>query len=188
MAVSDSETPRDALIATLYEMFRTLGFQGVSIGDISRQTGLGRSSLYYHFPGGKDDMAQSVARTAVDWVKANVIAPLNAPGDREHRTAAMLAGVETLFRDGQAPCLIASMTMAGAPPPVRDILAAALADWLAALEAMLVDTGTSAESARAAASTAISRIEGALIVARALNQPAVFAQQIAEARTGLMAA
>ncbi|OYY67455.1 TetR/AcrR family transcriptional regulator [Sphingomonas sp. 28-63-12] len=188
MGDEKSETPRDALIATLYDMFRTLGFEGVSIGDISKRTGLGRSSLYHYFPGGKEEMAQAVARNAVDWVNAHVIAPLHVSGTRARRVAAMLTGVEALFNDGRAPCLIASMTMAGAPPQVRDTLASTLADWLAAIVAMLVDTGATPESAHAAAGSAISQIEGALIIARALAAPDIFTQQVANARAGLMAA
>jgi len=169
---------REALIAELYEMFRTLGFDGLSIGGVSMRTGLGKSSLYYHFPGGKDDMAISVVAFACAWLRANVIAPLLADRPRAERIAASTRAVRELFDDGRSSCLIASLTMPGTRVPVRDELARTLADWIAALATALIETGAEPSGAHLAATAALSRIEGALILVRAFRNTDAFTTQI----------
>ncbi|MBY0283701.1 MAG: TetR/AcrR family transcriptional regulator [Sphingomonas sp.] len=182
-----SENTRDALMDALYDLFRTRGFEGVSIGDITQRTGLGRSSLYHHFPGGKDEMALAVARSARAWLQANVVAPTLAEGDREARVDRMIAGVDQLFSGGGAPCLIAAMTMPGAPDSVRTELGSALSEWIDAVCDALIATGAEPATAHAAALAAVSRIEGALIIARATGDDAAFAAGLAEARAALVA-
>lgn len=178
---------REALIDQLYQLFRVRGFEGVSIGDVSKATGLGRSSLYHHFSGGKDDMALAVAQSARAWLQEHVVAPTGADGDRTARIDRMIAGVDSLFSSGSAPCLIAAMTMPGAPDAVRAELGAALKDWIDAVRGALIATGADAGAAAAAALATVSRIEGALMVARAIGDRTVFAAELAEARAALIA-
>ena len=44
----------------LMESFRRHGYDGASLATLSERTGLGKSSLYHHFPGGKEQMALEV--------------------------------------------------------------------------------------------------------------------------------
>ena len=41
-------------------VFRQHGYEGASLSLIADATGLGRSSIYHHFPGGKDEMVEAV--------------------------------------------------------------------------------------------------------------------------------
>src|SRR5262245_15951748 len=106
--MSEAIPPRDAVVAQLFEMFRRSGFEGVSISDVSEATGLGKSSLYHHFPGGKADMAAAVLEFARMWLEAEVVAPLAAEGTRAVRIDRMLAALDTLYGGGSKPCLLAS--------------------------------------------------------------------------------
>ena len=132
-------------------------------------------------------MALAVARSARAWLHANVVAPTLAGGDREARVDRMIGGVDQLFSGGGAPCLIAAMTMPGAPDSVRTELGTALGEWIDAVRDALIATGVEPETALAAALAAVSRIEGALIVARATGNQAAFAAGLAEARAALIA-
>lgn len=179
---------RGELIGRLMALFRQGGFEGVSIGDIAAATGLGKSSLYYHFPGGKDEMAAAVLAHVAEWEAAHLIAPLAAPGSRAERIGAMMQSVRTLYDSGRQSCVLASLSMGGAQGARRDVLAQITADWVAALGAALVDTGAEPGAARAAALDALIRIEGALIVTRLLGAPEVFAQTMAALEADLLAA
>ncbi|OQW44469.1 MAG: hypothetical protein A4S12_03380 [Proteobacteria bacterium SG_bin5] len=170
---------RDALLDQLHQLFREGGFDGVSIGDVSKLTGLGKSSLYHHFPGGKDDMALAVAERAGQRLRAAVIAPLGEPGDREQRIAAMISGTAIIYAGGEAPCLIAAMTASGTPEPARARLGALLREWIDALAAALVETGAAPDTAPARAFSALARIEGGLMIARALRAPLLFTDELA---------
>lgn len=48
---------RDVHIPALFQLFRESGYDGVSLAQIAVATGLGKASLYHHFPGGKVEMA-----------------------------------------------------------------------------------------------------------------------------------
>lgn len=182
-----SQSPaRDNLLDTLYELFRTRGFDGVSIADISEATGLGRSSLYHHFPGGKDDMALAVAKRARAWLGEHVASPMRSEVGRERRVDAMIAGVDAMFEGGGLPCLIASMTMHGAPEAVHDELKRALGDWVDAVTEGLIATGAESEAARQVAEDAVSRIEGGLMVARASQDKKIFRRQLGAVREQLL--
>ena len=87
------------------DIFRRHGFEGASLSRISAATGLGRSSLYHHFPSGKDDMARAaVARVEALFGDA-VIAPLVEDGPPTARLARALDAVATLYDHGALGCL-----------------------------------------------------------------------------------
>lgn len=179
--------PREDLLLALYDLFRERGFEGVSIADICEATGLGRSSLYHHFPGGKADMAEAVAAYARAWLDRAVIAALSQPGPRAERVQAMLSAVDALYEGGGRPCVVASLLLGRAPEPLARRLSALLGDWLEAIAAALIDTGCPANDAHARAAQALARVQGALTLARALNRRAIFAQALEAVRAELLA-
>ncbi len=59
-----SESPvKLELITILDDVFRRRGYEGATLSVLSRACGLGKASLYHHFPGGKDEMAARAAAT-----------------------------------------------------------------------------------------------------------------------------
>lgn len=177
---------RAALVARIYELFRDRGFDGVSIADISAETGLGKSSLYHHFPGGKDDMAAAVAASAQAWLAASVFAPLRAPVGRARRIEGMLTATDTLFGGGTSPCLVASLMVGRPEGPLGATLAAIFRDWIAEIAAALVATGSPKAKAEAKARFALAHLEGGLLVARALDDRQHFAEAVRIVRAELL--
>ncbi|WP_315889750.1 TetR/AcrR family transcriptional regulator [Kovacikia minuta] len=51
---------KQAHVSSLLNLFRQFGYDGVTLSKISQATGLGKASLYHHFPGGKDEMVETV--------------------------------------------------------------------------------------------------------------------------------
>jgi len=179
---------RDAIVVLLTELFRRNGFEGVSMADVAKATGIGKSSLYHHFPGGKDEMAAAVMEAVGAWVAENLVAPLTSPTSRAERVNAMLANIAALYDGGDKPCVIASMMVGAEAGPILPAIRAAVAAWLDALQQALQDTGAPASVARAAARDAVARIQGSLILCRALGDPEPFAAAQQAARRDLLAA
>lgn len=165
---------REVAVLELYTLFRRAGFDGVSIADISSATGLGRSSLYHYFPGGKSDMASAVLGFARGCLQQTVIAALNGPGTAQERLERMLAGVHALYEGGTEPCIVASMMMGTPDEPLQAQLSGVLNDWLEALGRLLEENGAAREAARQRAALIIGRIEGGLLLAKALGEPKFF--------------
>ena len=77
---------RETLTAQLVDIFFEFGFDGTSLSIISERTGLGRASIYHHFPGGKTEMARAVLEYADRWgeehVRQLVADPQRSPSER----------------------------------------------------------------------------------------------------------
>jgi AcrR family transcriptional regulator len=177
---------RDDAIARIAEVFRAQGFDGASLSAITEASGLGKGSLYNHFPGGKDDMAAAVLAHVDAWFEAEVFAPLRGADAPRAAVAAMFAAVNGYFRSGRRICLVGAFAL----DATRDRFAAAVQDyfsrWIAALAACLKRGG--ARQPRALAEATVAGIQGALVLGRALDDPAVFARQVADLQGRLLSA
>lgn len=180
----DAPASRDDIVAALFDLFRRAGYDGVSVAEISAATGLGKSSLYHHFPGGKPDMADAVGVYALKSMRETVFAPLRDARPIGRKVAALLATVDAKYEGGAAPCLVANMLPSGAAPaPARAIIT----EWIDALAAALKAAGLKPAVARARATEAVVAIEGALIVAQATGDRGVFRDTLAAVRRSLLA-
>lgn len=180
-------TTREEIVTVLYDLFRRAGYDAVSIADISEATGLGKSSLYHHFPGGKPDMGEAVADFARDWMRDAVFAPLAVKAPLEKKIAAMMKTVSAMYDGGGAPCLVSSMMISpSASPKAIDTVRAIIADWIGAIAKALRDDGIAAAEAKARASNAIIAVQGALIVARAMGERKIFSSALKSATEELV--
>jgi AcrR family transcriptional regulator len=178
---------RSVLIDRLFDLFRHSGFEGVSISDISAATGLGKSSLYHHFPGGKTDMAAAVLERAGAWLQDEIVAALREPeAPRAQRIDRMLAALDSLYCSGAKPCILASMLLGSADGQLGSTVSAAFRRWRESLVLALTETGLNEATAQGRATSAIIQIEGALILSRALGDPSVFRQALESTRDMLL--
>lgn len=174
---------RAEIVAALFGLFRRAGYDGVSLADIAAATGLGKSSLYHHFPDGKPDMAAAVGAYALETMRAKVFESLGADAPLADKIAAMLATVDAMYEGGATPCLVANMLPSGvAAGPVRAIIS----EWIDALTAALTAEHVKPADARKRAVEAVVAIEGALIVTQATGERKVFRDALGAARRTLM--
>src|SRR5678815_2126642 len=94
---------KDEVIAILVETFRRDGYDGASIATLSKATGLGKSSLYHYFPGGKVDMATQVLAAVQDWIERRMVATLTGGGTPRARLARDAFG-EPRFHQQRTDC------------------------------------------------------------------------------------
>lgn len=199
-------TERADILPALGEVFREHGFEGASLAQITARTGLGKGSLYHFFPGGKEEMAQAVLAEIDGWFEAQVFAPLRAAGDAPPGTAAraaaeahadpraaaaavrdMLARVDAYFRSGRRVCLVGVFALGEVRDRFSGQVAGYFARWRDALAAALVRAGLPEPVAADRAEDAVLAIQGALVLGRALNDPAVFTRSLARLETRLLA-
>ncbi|GLY30497.1 TetR/AcrR family transcriptional regulator [Kineosporia sp. NBRC 101731] len=166
----------DAVLA-LATTFRLHGYEGASLTAITAQTGLGKGSLYHFFPGGKEDMARAVLDEVGDWFRREVYGPLRADGPADQRLAAMFTAVETYFASRHLVCLFAAFALGQERDRFAEVITAYFSEWLDALEAATGDRELAADT--------VATLQGALILARALNDPAVFHATAARAHERL---
>lgn len=173
---------RSDAIAPLAEVFREHGYEGASLALISKATGLGKGSLYHFFPNGKEEMVQAVLAEIEQWFEDSVYSPLRDGTDADAAITAMLDETAKYFRSGRRVCLVGALAVAN----TRDLFAQAIRDyfasWVDALQSALVRQGRDAEQARLLSEDAVLTIQGAIVLSRALDDPAVFQRAIDQLR------
>ncbi len=164
----------DHFLATALDLFRTWGFEGVSIKQLADATGLEKASLYYRFPGGKDQIAMAVAEDVVRWFQANVFAPLKGAGSARRRVTVVAERLRAFYAGGSKACLTDVLSISGGSKELHAAIRDAMQSWIDAFAQIARESGFSPAAARSRAEEAIIRIEGSLVLARVLGDPGAF--------------
>ncbi|QIG51651.1 TetR/AcrR family transcriptional regulator [Nordella sp. HKS 07] len=168
---------RDDVIPLVAEVFRELGYEGASLSVITQRTTLSKGSLYHFFPGGKEEMAAEILAHVDAWFVEEVFKPLEE-GDPEQAIARMWKSVDSYFQSGRRICLIGAFALDETRDRFAGVIRNYFKRWVAALESALKRCGREARQARADAEETVSGIQGALTLARALNDKAVFGRSL----------
>jgi len=176
---------RASAIAKLAEVFRERGYEGASLALMSRATGLGKGSLYNYFPGGKDEMADAVIDQISGWFEEEVFTSLRSDLVPADAIMLMIERVDTYFRSGRRTCLVGNFALGDSRDRFSQVNAY-FEVWKEALAQTLVRAGRSKVDADAAAEDAIAGIQGALVAARALNDPELFGRVLRRIERRLM--
>jgi TetR/AcrR family transcriptional regulator, lmrAB and yxaGH operons repressor len=178
---------RADLLPRLAEVFRSHGYEGATLALIGEATGLGKGSLYHFFPGGKAQMAAEVLAEIDSWFEVNIFAPLRTADDPARAVASMIGAVDSYFRSGQRMCLVGVIALGASRDTFAVQVQGYFIRWNDALASVLGRSGLSTRVARRRSTDALVTIQGALVLARALGEPRVFGQAMAELATRLLA-
>lgn len=172
--MAKSSAAKQSYVPPLLDLFRQYGYDGVSLSKISQVTGLGKASLYHHFPGGKDDMVETVLTALSQWLDATVLEMLGEDGDAQARLTRMSDRVRDAYNHGEKPCILAALALGSAKDTFQPQVKALLCQWIAAIATVLVEGGMAKDQAQVRGEDAVVAIQGSLIVARVLNDPSIF--------------
>lgn len=175
---------RAEAVAAVAEVFREHGFEGASLSAITARTGLGKGSLYHFFPGGKEEMAVAVLSEIDGWFTRTVFAPLREDPDAMSAIRRMLRETDAYFRSGRRVCLIGAFALGETRDRFASRIGGYFSTWRDTLADALSRAGRAAPSERA--EHAILAIQGALVLARALDDPAVFGRALARLERELL--
>ena len=178
---------REDVVARLLDVFRDHGFEGASLTEFSRATGLGKSSLYHYFPGGKDEMAGAVLERVGAWMQTSAYGPLRGSGTPRARLRAMLRALDDFYAGGRNACVLGSLVLGGSRERFAASLKATFAGWVDALRVLALEAGVAPATAQQRAEDAVVRIQGALIVAGGLGDPAPFSRALRHIERDLLA-
>ncbi|MYM68083.1 TetR family transcriptional regulator [Pseudoduganella sp. FT55W] len=165
---------RSDAVPLLAEVFRTYGFEGASLARITEGTGLGKGSIYNFFPGGKEEMAEAVLNEIDGWFRDQVFQPLRSTVDARQGVADMFKAVGRYFLSGRKVCLVGVFALGHERDRFAEKVQSYFAEWVQALAAALQRGGRDHASALAEAEDVVGGIQGALVLARAANEPELF--------------
>jgi AcrR family transcriptional regulator len=171
----------------LMEVFREQGYDGASLSEISAATGLGKSSLYHHFPGGKEDMALQVLAHLAEQLREAMFEPLRAKASPDAKLGRMLDVLVTFYEGGKKACLLERLAASIDRKRFRRPLERAFEAWIAAVEDLCVEAGLSRSVARARAEDLVVRVEGSLVLCAATGKGDFLERTVRDAKRSLLA-
>jgi TetR/AcrR family transcriptional repressor of lmrAB and yxaGH operons len=170
---------KEAILEAALELFRTSGFNGVSLSDISHATGLEKSSLYFRFPGGKEEIVLAALTRAGEFFIQNVFTPLTGEGGSTKRVQIAADALRDFYADGSKPCVTDVLSLPLESSKISEMLAQIMRAWLAAFSEIARESGCSSEEAQLRAEEAIIAIEGSLVFSRVSKDTTPFQRVLA---------
>jgi len=164
---------RADLVQTMARLLRDQGYTATGRAQLLRESGVSNGSLYHHFPGGMEELAeaaleasgQAVADALRDVLDAAPNAALGLTRFRD-MAAGPVAG-EPCPGCPVAPTALESPIIS---PRLRATAARCFEQWEGLIAARLRADGWPEDSVAEAASAALALIEGALLLARVSGQ------------------
>lgn len=156
-------------IPQLLRLFRQHGYDGATLARISEATGLGKASLYHHFPGGKDEMVEAVLAHLKQATETHIIQVLQGDGDAQTRLRTMCEGIDAMYQKGEQPCLLAILLMGSSRDVFRVKVKQLLQCWIDEIATVLITEGVTTELAHQRAEDAVLSIQGSLILSQGLE-------------------
>ena len=157
------------------QLFRRQGYHGTALHDILAAGGAPRGSLYFHFPGGKEEIGEAALRLAGEAVRQAIAQAAekseNAEGFLVRIVRAMASDLERSgYMEG---CPIATTALETAAQ--SEVLGAASRDafrkWELEITRGLFRFGMTSGDAGLVATMVLGQLEGALLLARTYRSP-----------------
>jgi TetR/AcrR family transcriptional regulator, lmrAB and yxaGH operons repressor len=175
---------KDRMIAAARRLFREHGYLGTALSDVVTESAAPRGSMYFHFPGGKEELATEVTLLHA----GDAIAKINRAAAASRTAAQLIAAfvggerddlVTSNYHEG---CAMAPIVIESTPASdqLSDATRRAFQDLITTLAARLTEKGLPHDRAVQLATNVWSSVEGALILSRVLRSPEPFDMAIAQ--------
>jgi len=165
---------KDALIDKLVDVVYDYGYDGATLSVISAVTGLGKASLYHHFPGGKEQMAAEVLAHSDRWGAERIGAMLASDLSAEAKVRGLFHTLEEVHTRAHQLTLMNVFTFGSARGVFGRQVGERARAGLGVLASLLQQCGGPAGEAHARALDAYIQVEGAMVLARTLDDLEVF--------------
>jgi TetR/AcrR family transcriptional regulator, lmrAB and yxaGH operons repressor len=161
---------REHMIETTAGLVHRRGFYGTSLNEILLESGAPRGSLYYHFPGGKEELVLEATRQGVAIVTQLLKEVLTGSPDPAEGVRAFVEAAAHELRDSGYVfgCPVAPIVLdSPESSALAEICREALEEWQQVLVEGLGSGGIERARAESLATMIVCGLEGGLILARA---------------------
>ncbi|MGQ0840227.1 TetR/AcrR family transcriptional regulator [Actinokineospora sp.] len=178
---------RERILRSAAKLFSTQGYHATGLNQVISEGGAPKGSLYFHFPGGKEELAaQAIALSGseLDTEFAQVLHDAPTPGEGIARVLGLLGTrlAESGFTKG-CPVATTALDAASTSEPIRQACNDAFFDWQHTLTEHLTAHGR--PDADTLSTVVLAAVEGALLLARTRRDLAPLTAVAAHLRTTL---
>jgi TetR/AcrR family transcriptional repressor of lmrAB and yxaGH operons len=168
-------TARDQILDTTCELLELQGYHATGLNQIIKDSGSPKGSLYYYFPGGKEELtAEAIARVG-QVVQNRIRHYLNAvdsPADAVRQFIISVAhNVESSGYRAGGPITTVAMETASSNERLRQECQRIYSSWQSEFAERLISGGYSTAVANSLASVIIAALEGGIILCRSSRSP-----------------
>jgi TetR/AcrR family transcriptional repressor of lmrAB and yxaGH operons len=161
---------RQRMLDTAADLFQTQGYHATGLTQLTTAGGAPKGSLYFHFPGGKEQLAAEAVRLSSErtgeLLSAIVRDAPDAPTAIDRAVDALASFLtESDFQRG-CPLATVALDAAAASEPIREACADGYSSWHGVLAGDLAGRGLRPERADELATVVLAAIEGGLLLAR----------------------
>jgi TetR/AcrR family transcriptional repressor of lmrAB and yxaGH operons len=169
------EATKARMVGAMAELLQRQGYLGTGLSEVVERSEAPKGSLYFHFPGGKEELALQ----AVNAAGAAIATTIERVLARAPDTAAGFVALADLLAEGlrasgyERGCPLAAVALetAHSSDALAAATAAGFASWEAHIERGLRADGHPPRQAAERAALALGALEGALLLARANRDP-----------------
>jgi TetR/AcrR family transcriptional regulator, lmrAB and yxaGH operons repressor len=163
---------RERMIEATARLLLRRGYHGTSLNDILKESGAPRGSLYFHFPGGKEQLVLEATRRSVDQTTQEIAAILDAAETPARGIRSILEETARLMDESDFAfgCPIAPLVLDSPAehPQLVELCRSAFEEWVALIRTHFVSAGIDESRAHNLALLVESALEGLLLMSRAL--------------------
>jgi TetR/AcrR family transcriptional repressor of lmrAB and yxaGH operons len=157
-------------LAAAIKLFRQQGYHGTSLHDILAAGGSPRGSLYFHFPGGKEEIGENALTIAGEAVRQGIARAAEASESTEmfllRVAGAMAADLEKSDYQEGCPIATTALETSAQSEVLGDATSSAFRKWETEISRGLERFGMTNDEADQVATMVLSQLEGALLLAR----------------------
>lgn len=163
------------ILTGLAQVFRTKGYDGASLAELSAATGLKKASLYHRFPGGKQEMAAAVLGHMDNWVQSHVFhALLDTAKPAHERLTNGLLEIRKLYDKGNEVCIFRALSMKSGLELFEHQITSGMKAWVNAFVEVGKALGLSNAQSYDNAVQTLIEIQGALLVTKGMDDINIF--------------
>jgi TetR/AcrR family transcriptional regulator, lmrAB and yxaGH operons repressor len=168
-------TAREKALATAERLFRLQGYAATGLTQIIRESGSPKGSFYFHFPGGKDQLATEVIQSygARGLATIEQLASISGGNPMSFITALCRAfALEMRKSDYTLGCAVQNLVAERIPAdtPLDLALAETLTGWISAMSGHFHKCGIDHNDASRLAQGLLAGLQGARTIARTLRR------------------
>jgi TetR/AcrR family transcriptional repressor of lmrAB and yxaGH operons len=174
--MTKGERTRAKLVAATSTLLQRQGYHATGLSQIVEESGAPRGSLYFYFPGGKEQLAKAALQASgAEW-RAKIEAIVDAAPDHGAAIVAVCRMLvdELIASDYEHGCPLATVALEASTSSdvVRETIASHYASWQDAIAARLARSGVPEATGAQIAVFVLSAMEGALMLSKVRRDPA----------------
>ena len=164
---------RSRLIRTTGRLLRKQGYAATGLNQVMAEAEAPKGSMYFHFPGGKEELAAAALDRFSERVRERMAETLASAGSVQAAVVAMfddqIAWLErTDFMEGCAVAAVA-LDSAGEHPALAEATGRGLSAWLDLFTSALEAEGREPDEAHRLASLIVVTLEGIVVLGKGMQ-------------------